>query len=169
MRKIIKHIVDSHRRKSYRLFYSSVFIIFVLDQLSKRMVIDNMVPGQSFRLIDDLVSITYVQNTGAAFGLFRGFNWILLLIGVAVLYLIYFYDHRISTRNRLYQITLGIIFGGSLGNIMDRFMRGFVVDFIDFHVWPVFNVADTAINIGVVILILSLFSKKERKDVSRAI
>ena len=112
-----------------------------------------MAPGESVPLLPPLLSLTYVQNTGAAFGLFRGQRllFIFLAIGIAAWILREMLTAPAPGRGAAWGFAL--VLGGSAGNLIDRLRVGYVIDFLDFHVWPVFNVADAAITIGVALLL----------------
>ena len=132
------------------------------DQLSKLWIRSNLLVGQSLFEIG-FFRITHIQNTGAAFGLFRGHSLILTVValfGVAVLllYVFFFYRHYPLLNNRLSRVALGFVLGGTIGNLIDRLRLGYVTDFIDFTVWPAFNIADSAITVGVIIIAYSLLS-----------
>ena len=142
------------------MFYLTAIVIFFLDQLTKQIIAINMKAGQTIGLL------TYVQNRGAAFGLFYGKLWFLIPVSILLVILMMYYYYR-EQKSEWLKIPLGLIIGGSLGNIFDRIFRGYVVDFIDFKFWPVFNLADTMINIGVFLIILKMIFHKEKKDVSR--
>jgi len=147
------------------MFYLASALVFLLDQLSKLWVAIAYQPGQSLPLIRKILHLTYVQNRGASFGLFQGQRGFLLLVGLAVIGLVFYFHLKIKSRGFL-QIPLGLIWGGSLGNLCDRLLRHYVVDFIDFRFWPVFNLADTMINIGVFLIILNMVFIKEGKNAS---
>ena len=147
------------------LFYSIALLVFICDQVIKYFVIKSMVLFQSIPVFGELVKLTYVRNTGAAFSIFVGFSSYLMVIGLLVAAAVVYFHHRMATRNDFAQIALAFIFGGSLGNIFDRFYRGFVIDYIDVGFWPVFNLADVMINFGVAMLIADLLMRKGR-DVS---
>jgi signal peptidase II len=148
-------------REKWRGFLLPVVAILILvtDRITKGVVIDNLRPGESWNPVAALerwVSLTYVTNTGAVFGLFPDYGVIFMVIAVVVIVGIIFY-YRVYYRHLmgaqwLIQISLGLQLGGALGNLMDRLRYGHVVDFIDFKVWPVFNVADSSLSVGVAIL-----------------
>ena len=145
-----------HREKwrGFLLLVVAVLIL-VLDQISKRLVMINFSPGESWNPVAALerwVSLTYVTNTGAAFGLFPEYGGIFMVIAVVVVVVIIFYYRYVPGDLWLVQASLGLQLGGALGNLVDRLRHGHVIDFIDFKVWPVFNVADSSVFIGVVIL-----------------
>lgn len=138
-----------------REFWFSVFLylgILILDQVSKFIVRSNMPVGSSFNL-GNLLAITYVTNTGVSFGMFKGYNWVFTLIAlIALIFFVYFFFKQPDFR-------MAIALAGISGNLMDRIFLGYVVDFINFHFWPIFNIADSAIFIGLFLLIL----KKDKK------
>lgn len=142
------------------LFYSIAFLIAALDQTLKYLVNKYMVLGQSLPLLGNFFKLTYVRNTGAAFSFFVGFSPYLAIIGLAVSVAVVYFHHRIPSRNYFLQIALALILGGSLGNLSDRIFRSYVIDFLDFTVWPVFNLADIMINVGVLMLIYKLFERR---------
>jgi len=133
-------------------------IVLVVDQLSKALVLTFLAPGAPHAevvILPGLLRLYYVENTGAAFGLFQGKNPLLafLAFGVVVALVVWF---RELVRFWLGALALGLQLGGAVGNLIDRFRHGFVVDFIDFSFWPTFNVADSAITIGVLMLLYVL-------------
>ena len=147
-------------------------IVFAIDQLTKRSIVDHFFPGQSVSIIPNLLSLTYVQNTGGAFGILP--HGTLLLAAAAVLAVIgvavYTFRYQ-GTMPRVLAIGIGLPLGGAIGNLIDRIVRGFVVDFIDAHIqvhqWPVFNVADSAICIGVGCLVVLNWQGSARNSVPR--
>ena len=143
-------------------------VLLFVDQLSKHIIVQSYFLHESTPVIPDIFSITYVRNFGAAWGIFSGKIWLLLLISAVVTAaMIRFYNYL--TEGYLErEIALFVIFSGVIGNSIDRIWRGSVVDFIDFHyknVWsyPVFNIADIAICTGVGLFILSGFIRPERE------
>lgn len=136
-------------------------MIFILDQATKFLVHRALLPNQSLPLVKNFLHLTYVQNKGAAFGLLSGQRILLISLGILIAALIYYFHLKLKTGDRL-QLPLGFILGGSLSNILDRISRHYVVDFIDFRFWPVFNFADIMINVGVGWLIFMLVFRKEQ-------
>ena len=149
-------------------FYIIAILIAALDQIIKIIVIKYMFLGQSMPLINQLIKLTYVRNTGVAFSLFVGFSSYLAIVGTIVVALVIYFHYRLSIHHFLVHLGLSFILGGSLGNLIDRFFRGYVVDYMDITIWPVFNLADVMINIGVIILAYKLFEEEE-KNVSDSI
>lgn len=138
-------------------------LTLIADQVSKNLVLSNLDPGQSWNPIAALtrwVSITHVTNTGAAFGLFRDQGSFFTVIAVVVAAAIILYYRQLPAGQWWLKLSLGLQLGGALGNLLDRVRLGYVVDFIDFKIWPVFNLADSAIVIGVAILAYYLLSSR---------
>jgi len=144
------------------MFYLALITVFILDQVLKTAINFFMLPGQSIPIIKNVLHLTYVQNHGAAFGLFYGQQSFLLLVGIVALALILYLHFNLWSHD-FAQLALGFIWGGSLGNFVDRFFKHFVIDYVDFRVFPVFNLADIMINVGVALLIWKLFFKGGRR------
>ncbi len=133
------------------LFFSLAALVFALDQLTKGIIRATLDPGESVPP-DGWVRLTHVTNTGAAFGLFPDQSFVLLittLVGVAAIVMYYLYP---PVDTPFLTLSLGLQLGGALGNLLDRLLQGHVTDFLDFRVWPVFNLADSAIVVGVIVL-----------------
>ena len=143
------------------MFYIVTALVALIDQLSKNYMEALLVPGRSIPIVGDFLYLTYVQNTGAAFSLFQSHNDLLIIVGAIVSLIVFYVHFRVSEQQKYIQFCLGLILGGSIGNIIDRVIRGYVVDFIDLKFWPVFNLADAMINIGVVLLVLKILFTKE--------
>lgn len=126
-----------------------------VDQLLKLMVVLLMVPGQSVTVVPGVLDITYSTNTGAAFGIMKGSGQVLFLFAlVVVVFMVAWFYYTRHQEGAWSFIALGMIIGGALGNLVDRLFRGKVTDFLDLGFWPVFNFADVAIVIGVIIFIV---------------
>lgn len=132
-------------------------IVVAIDQISKVFVDYRFSAGDSLAVWEPYFYITYVLNPGAAFGLFQGYNQLLLLAGVLVAAIVYRYRTIIASKTPLVKLGVAIAVGGAVGNFIDRVRLGMVIDFLDFRFWPVFNVADIAIVVGVGILFLEVF------------
>ena len=130
-----------------------------VDQLSKWLVRSTFVPQQSLPILPGILHLTYVQNTGAAFSLFQGQVAALSVVSVLVAGWIGWEllrrESLVGGHAGLPLNSLGLILGGAIGNLIDRLRFGYVEDFIDLRVWPVFNVADSAISVGVSLLLLA--------------
>ncbi len=135
--------------------------VIVLDQLTKLLVASHMELHQSIPLVDGFAALTYVRNTGAAFGILAGHAaalrvpFFLAISAFAVALLVWFL-RGVPAERRLLAIACGAVAGGAIGNMVDRVLLGEVIDFVDVYVgtyhWPAFNVADTAITLGVLVL-----------------
>jgi len=156
MRKV-NHLQDRWRNV---VFSFTGLLIVVADQLSKTWIRTNLPEGRSLFEIGFL-RITHVHNTGAAFGLFPDQSFVLIivaLIGITAIlvYALVIYRYFPLPDGMLGKLALGLVFGGTLGNLIDRLRFGYVTDFIDFGFWPAFNIADSAITVGVIIFAYSL-------------
>lgn len=140
------------------------FVIIGLDQLSKAYIQSSMPLGMSIPVIRDVFHITYILNPGAAFGILENQQMFFILVGIAILCAaIYFYP-ILRRSNRWIRYGSALLLGGAAGNLIDRIRHGMVTDFFDFRIWPVFNIADIAIVIGVGCIIYALLFKTEIKD-----
>jgi signal peptidase II len=143
-------------------------LVLVADQISKYLVLSNLAPGQSWSPVASLtpwVSITHVTNTGAAFGLFQDQGPLFAGIAVIVVAAIIFYYRQLPAGQWWIKASLGLQLGGALGNLLDRLRLDYkVIDFIDFKIWPVFNLADSSIVIGVAILAYYLLRDGGEKE-----
>jgi signal peptidase II len=146
-------------RDSWRgyAFAAIALFIVVADQLTKWWIRANLAPGES--LFDaGFFQIVHVRNTGAAFGIFRGHPLVFTVvdfIGIFVfLFLVLFLRRRWPLLGRMWVLAgIALLLGGTVGNLIDRLRLGDVTDFLDFKLWPVFNVADSAVTVGVIILV----------------
>jgi signal peptidase II len=148
------------RRVAVR-FVPILALVIGADQATKAAVRAGMEVGESVPLIGRVLSLTHVSNTGAAFGLFRGNILFFIVMASAVLGAIAIVLWRYRGTSVLFAASLSLIFGGAAGNLIDRSVAGRVTDFIDVHIWPVFNVADIALNVGVALLILYLIVHRD--------
>jgi len=135
-------------------------VILFLDQYSKFLVSSKLATGESIPVIKSIFHITFVKNTGAAFGLFKNGTVIFILISVAAVVVIAGFILRSIRRGDfslrpLFNSGLVLIVSGAMGNLIDRLRVGYVIDFIDVRIWPVFNIADTSITIGTIFLVIS--------------
>jgi signal peptidase II len=145
--------------KKYVIIFSTMFMVFFLDRLAKSMVKQNFQLGQSSPIIKNVFHLTYITNTGSAFGLFKGINLFFILFSIIVIVIILYFIKRIKENEKALQLAVGLLLGGTIGNLMDRIFHGSVIDFIDFRIWPVFNIADSAVTISVALLIILLWKK----------
>jgi signal peptidase II len=149
-------------RRRLRLLLSVAGVVLALDVVTKVLAVKLLIPGQSVSIIGDTVTWTLVRNSGAAFSMATGYTWVLTLVALGVVLGIFWMGRRLVSP--WWAIGLGMILGGALGNLVDRFFRspgplhGHVVDFLSIGWWPVFNVADPAVVGGAILLVgLSLF------------
>jgi signal peptidase II len=154
----------SPRRLAWIAFVAAA--VFVVDRLTKDAVAQNLRVGQSREVLDDYVRITHSQNTGAAFGLLPERTTLLSVLSVVAVFVILFYYRQLRSDAPLIATTLGLQLGGAFGNLFDRLVQGYVVDFIDVGVGPyrywTFNVADSSIVIGI-FGVLGLLWLEERR------
>ena len=132
-------------------------IIFIfIDQLIKNLVNLYMNVNESFILLKNVLNITYVHNYGAAFSIFTGARWILVLITIVVLNIIYIFFIKNKKLNKYQTIVYSMLLGGIMGNLIDRFFYGYVIDYIDIRLFnfAIFNIADSLIVISVILLIV---------------
>jgi len=133
-----------------------------VDQLTKWVVIAHLGPDRQrhgVEIIGSLLALQYVENTGAAFGVMRGRSALLSIIAIAVLVIVLVVFYRSGSRSAMAGVSLGLVAGGAVGNLIDRVRFGFVVDYVSVGVWPKFNVADSAVTIGVVLLVWQGFAE----------
>lgn len=150
--------------------YGLILLIILLDQAVKATVRSSFGPGESRDLIGSIFSLTYVQNTGAAFSMFSGMKWLLLAVPILAIGFGIWYMEKHRDQHWTLYLSLALTIGGGLSNIIDRLAFGFVTDMFDFHFWPVFNVADIAICTGcgiLVIYILKYYSESKAADEDR--
>ena len=139
-------------------------LVFILDQLVKHAVLVSMHLGESIPIIKDVFHITFVLNPGAAFGMLEHQRWIFIVVALLVVVLaLVFYKH-IQRESLITRIGAGLLLGGALGNLLDRIQSGLVVDFLDFRIWPVFNIADIAICGGAAMLIWGMWQRRDEDE-----
>ncbi|WP_047267856.1 signal peptidase II [Marinitoga sp. 1197] len=128
-------------------------IILIIDQISKRLAQD-FLKGKTIHIIGDFLTLSYVTNTGIAFGIFRGYAFLHGILATFVVTFIYIYrkKHLEKNKSMLFDISITFIIGGALGNIYDRVRIGYVVDMFNVKYFSVFNVADSFVTIGGVLL-----------------
>jgi signal peptidase II len=142
------------------IYLAIVLILVTFDYIIKTKIKTIMQLGDSIDVIKNFFSITYVQNTGAAFGMFKNQKILFLIVGiVAILILLYSFS---KTDNKIVKISISMVISGAIGNIIDRLLYGFVVDMFDFHaIWSyVFNFADVCVVLGVALLSFSILKEK---------
>ncbi|MDK2925203.1 MAG: signal peptidase [Bacillota bacterium] len=135
-------------------------LVLLLDQITKLAVRRYLLPGESLPVLPGIFHLSYVQNPGAAFGILKYQTGFFIAITALVVAAIIFYAPRVDPG--LLRVALALELGGALGNLIDRLRFGYVVDFLDFRIWPVFNVADMAIVIGVGLLFVHFLRAEGR-------
>ena len=154
-----------------------VGVIVALDQVTKALVDDFMTLHESRTIVEGLVRLTYVQNRGAAFGILSeaGLPYQSLMFSVVsllALLAIALYAWRMPVQSRLPQTALALVMGGAIGNLLDRARLGYVIDYVDVywgaHHWPAFNVADSAITVGVALLVLDILRNPQLDESPKA-
>jgi len=145
--------------------------VLVLDHVTKWLARTRLDPERAIEVIPGYLRISYVSNTGVAFGLFRDLDspwkpYVLAAMAIVAVVVILVYSSRMPSSRRLLQSALAVIMGGILGNFVDRILQGYVVDFIEFHIrdnfyWPTFNVADSAITVGIGLLLIDAVKNTE--------
>lgn len=143
------------------LYYFISLLVIAIDQLTKWLVVTNMKIGESITIIPNVLYITSHRNRGAAWGILQGQFWLFYLITVVVVIGLVIYIQRLPREERLFGVALGLMLGGAIGNFIDRLVRKEVVDFIHTYIFtydfPIFNIADSALSIGVALVFLQTF------------
>jgi len=153
--------------KKNLIIFSIIFFTFFLDLITKNYAVNNLLLNHSV-IINAFLNFTLAFNYGAAFSFLSDAGgwqrWFFVIFSIAVISFIAYI--LIKDKDSEY-IAYSFIFGGALGNLYDRFLLGYVIDFIEFHYnnfyWPIFNIADIAISIGIILLLYSMFSKDNKK------
>ena len=148
------------------IILSIIFII--IDQLSKIIIVNNLTNNKSIEVIKSFFYLTYTNNKGAAFSILTGRRILLILVALIVIGVLIYYVRKNKIEGKVNKIALSLVIGGSIGNLIDRILRGAVVDFLDFKIfgynYPIFNLADTFIVLGVFLLLISMFRKDKNND-----
>ena len=137
--------------------------VVIIDQFSKYIVVENMALGESIPIIENIFHLTYILNTGAAFGMFAHNRLFFIGIAVVVIGLIIWARKEILASPLEVKAGAGLFLGGAIGNLIDRAREGVVIDFFDFRIWPIFNIADIAICIGVGLIIWNLLKTELKR------
>ncbi len=144
------------------IVYSTLFAVIIFDQLTKYLIKTKMYLYQSIPVIKDIFHITYTTNAGAGFGILQNYRWFFILFTIIFLGFVY-YTYLVHTRKNkqevYFDICIGLLIGGALGNFIDRVRFGFVVDFLDLKFWPTFNIADSAVTVAAIGLVIWLWKK----------
>ncbi len=131
-------------------------VVVIIDQMTKYYVLEHFSLGESVPVIQNIFHWTFILNPGAAFGMLEGNRWLFIMIAFAVIVGIWFMRKEIVANGVGTCVGTALFAGGAVGNLIDRAVSGVVIDFFDFRIWPVFNVADIAICTGVGLIIWSI-------------
>jgi signal peptidase II len=140
-------------------------VVVLLDRFSKAWIRHHFQLGES-RPITSWFYLTFVQNTGTAFGLFQGNNKALLILAFLILGALLYGARGLSERGGFWgALGVALVLGGAVGNVMDRIHYGQVIDFLDFRIWPVFNIADSAITVGTISIMVGLLLRDRPEEI----
>lgn len=142
------------------MFFVCAGLVFVADQVSKLLAQAHLRGALPQEILPNFLQLSYAQNKGGAFSILANHGWILTAVSTAAVVAIFIWSFNIPRHEKLTRISLGLIFGGAVGNLFDRFRLGYVIDFIDAHWyntyhWPTFNLADTFICIGIGLFVIA--------------
>jgi len=159
-------------KRKYLIVSIIVPLILAIDQLTKTLVARYLELGEGVDVIPGVFQLYYTLNPGAAFGLFAGLsakirNPFFTATSIIAIGLVFYFIIKADDRQILFPTSLAMVLGGALGNIMDRVrLHGYVVDFLDFYIinWPAFNVADSAVTIGIVLMMTEVIMSREAKE-----
>jgi len=153
------------------VYYLVALFVVILDQLTKWWIVSEMTLGERIPIIENFLYITSHRNQGAAWGILQGQMTFFYIVTVVVVIFIVYYIQKYGKENPFFGYTLGILLGGAIGNFIDRLFRKEVVDFIDVYPFgynfPIFNVADSALTIGVLLMIIYILfieGKQQKKE-----
>ncbi len=139
----------------------TTFSVIFVDRVTKIFFSDLLAYGESLPIIRNILHMTMVHNTGIAFGFFKDQGIVFIVIPIIAIFLlifnVYYYRQNNEALSRVYIVAFSLILGGAIGNLIDRIVYGHVIDFIDFRVWPVFNIADSAITVGAIMVAFKCF------------
>ncbi len=145
--------------RKYLTVFSTALIIIIIDQVAKFLIKTNFQLNQTLPIINNIFHLTYIHNFGAGFGILQHQKYFLIFISIIVIGFIFYYLDRVRNNERLLQMLVGFVLGGTIGNLTDRIINGYVIDFLDFGIWPIFNFADSFVTIGVIGLIIYFWKK----------
>ncbi|MGJ7922469.1 signal peptidase II [Neobacillus sp. LXY-4] len=147
-------------------YYIIALFVIILDQMTKWLIVKNLEIGESIEMIENFLYITSHRNRGAAWGILQGQMWFFYVITVIVIIGIVFYIQKAVKGKWLLGVSLGLMLGGAIGNFIDRVFRKEVVDFINTYIFgydfPVFNIADSALVIGVILLMIQMLMEDRK-------
>ena len=138
-----------------------IAIVIAFDYLTKYYIVETMAEGMSIPVIEGIFHITYILNAGAAFGMLENQRYVFIAVAIAMMAAFAYYFKEVKSQAKVFQLGVGLLVGGALGNLIDRVKLGKVIDFLDFRIWPVFNVADIAICVGAGLILWDVLKKKD--------
>ncbi len=145
-------------------------ILFIMDQVSKLILDKILILGKSYSIFEKFLYLTKAYNDGVSFSMLAGHRWIIILVNLAIMVFLYLYLKKFK-ENKRNTIAFAMVFGGLFGNLVDRIVYGYVIDFIDFYVfncnYPIFNFADSFICIGVMLLLYSIYLGEDNENSSK--
>lgn len=152
------------------IYYGIALLVVIIDQWTKQLTVSNIELGETIPVIDNVLSLTYYRNTGAAGNILEGQMWFFYIVTIAVIVVIVYQLQKHGKESKLFSMGLAFILGGAIGNFIDRLLYQYVIDMIrlEFINFPIFNVADVSLNIGVILLFVYIifFSEEEGKELS---
>ncbi len=134
-----------------------VVVTLLLDQFSKFLITSRLLPGESIPVLPPVFYITYILNPGAAFGILAHHTILFIILSLLVIMAVFVWQRYLPQERIMLRLASGLVVGGALGNLIDRVRLGRVIDFLDFQIWPIFNLADSAIVIGALLLAIGLW------------
>tara|TARA_Y100000310_G_C20613316_1_gene779192 strand:+ start:1139 stop:1600 length:462 start_codon:yes stop_codon:yes gene_type:complete len=152
-------------KKKHLIIFSTASIAIIIDQLTKFLINMNLELNQSIPVINNVFHLTYILNSGAGFGILQQQKLLLIFISIIVIGVILYYIRKIKNEKVL-QVLAGLVLGGTMGNLIDRISYGYVIDFLDFRIWPIFNFADSFLTISVIGLIIYFWKKDKRRNIT---
>lgn len=165
---MVKSLKSQRKVEDIFMNYLIALVVIIFDQWTKYLVIENMAIGESIPIIDNLIYLTSHRNPGAAWGILAGQMWFFYIITVIVVGIIIYYMETYSKGHRLLGLSLALVLGGAIGNLIDRVRFQEVVDFVDVYIfsydYPIFNVADSSLVIGVILIGIITLLEEVRKD-----
>jgi len=141
-----------------------MLVTLLLDQFSKYLITSRMLLGESLPIFPPVFYITYILNPGAAFGILANRTNFFIVLSLLVIVAVLVMYRYLPKGKTLMTLAIGLVVGGALGNLIDRVRLGHVIDFLDFRVWPIFNLADAAIVIGAVLIIIDIWRSDKVKQ-----
>lgn len=141
-------------------------ILVVIDQVTKYLTVQNIALYESIKVIPDVFSLTYIQNTGAAFSILEGQMWFFYLVSVVVLLFLFYYLYTEGQHQKILGVILSIVIAGTIGNFIDRVVHQYVIDMLrlEFINFPIFNIADSYLTVGVILLFIYMLYEERNME-----